>query len=93
MEEDILRAVGRIAGRQYRECYRDLCAMVEAAIPCMPGTFALEDLYPAVQAAAGRPREVLAKSVSRAAEDRNAIISALKDDFKRITLDLQGRQG
>ena len=37
MEEDILRAVGRIAGRQYRECYRDLCAMVEAAIPCMPG--------------------------------------------------------
>ena len=69
MEEDILRAVGRIAGRQYRECYRDLCAMVEAAIPCMPGTFALEGLYPAVQAAAGRLSEVLAKSVSRAAED------------------------
>ena len=37
--------------------------------------------------------ELREADISRAAEDRNAIISALKDDFKRITLDLQGRQG
>ena len=47
MEEDILRAVGRLGGRQSRACCRDLCRMVEAAVPYMPETFSLEQLYPA----------------------------------------------
>ena len=69
MEQDILQAVGRISGRQSRECYHDLCCLIREAIPCMPGTFSLEELYPLVQAETGRGRKVLAKSLSRVSED------------------------
>lgn len=69
MEEDILRAVGRLGGRQSRACCRDLCRMVEAAVPYMPETFSLEQLYPAAGASEDRSREALARSLSRAAED------------------------
>ena len=69
LEEDVRRAVERIGGRECRDCYQDLCRMVEAAIPHMPGTFSMEELYPAVQLAADKQRSALTKSLSRAAED------------------------
>ena len=69
MEEDILRAVERISGRLSRDCYLDLCRMVEAAIPCMPGNFSLEALYPAAQQGSGKGRSALTRSLSRAADD------------------------
>lgn len=69
MEADVLRAIAKISGRQSRDCYFDLCCLVEAALPYMPGKFSLERLYPAAQKTAGKNRDALTKSLSRVAED------------------------
>ena len=42
MDEDILRTVEKISGKLSRDCYYDLCCLVKAAIPRMPGTFSIE---------------------------------------------------
>ena len=49
MDEDILRTVEKISGKLSRDCYYDLCCLVKAAIPRMPGTFSMETLYPEAQ--------------------------------------------
>lgn len=43
MDEDILRTVEKISGKLSRDCYYDLCCLVKAAIPRMPGTFSYGD--------------------------------------------------
>ena len=69
MDEDILRTVEKISGKLSRDCYYDLCCLVKAAIPRMPGTFSMETLYPEAQRYSEKEKDTLAKALSRAAED------------------------
>ena len=69
MDEEILLAVEQIGGRLSRDCYCDLCCLVETAIPHLPGTFSMEALYAEARAESGKEKDTLAKSLSRAAED------------------------
>ena len=69
MDEDILRTVEKISGKLSRDCYYDLCCLVKAAIPRMPGTFSMETLYPEAQRYSDKETDTLAKALSRAAED------------------------
>lgn len=69
MDEDILRAVEKISGKLSRDCYYDLCCLVKAAVPRMPGTFSMETLYPEAQRYSEKEKDTLAKALSRAAED------------------------
>ena len=69
MDEEILWAVDEISGKQSRDCYHDLCCLVKAAIPHLPGPFSMETLYTEVRAENGKEKDTLAKSLSRAAED------------------------
>ena len=69
MDEDILRTVEKISGKLSRDCYYDLCCLVKAAIPRMPGTFSMETLYPEAQRYSEKEKDTLAKALSRAEED------------------------
>lgn len=69
MDEDILRTVEKISGKLSLDCYYDLCCLVKAAIPRMPGTFSMETLYPEAQRYSEKEKDTLAKALSRAAED------------------------
>lgn len=66
MDEDILRTVEKISGKLSRDCYYDLCCLVKAAIPRMPGTFSMETLYPEAQRYSEKEKDTLAKALSRA---------------------------
>ena len=69
MDEDILRTVEKISGKLSGDCYYDLCCLVKAAIPRMPGTFSMETLYPEAQRYSEKEKDTLAKALSRAEED------------------------
>lgn len=62
MDEDILRTVEKISGKLSRDCYYDLCCLVKAAIPRMPGTFSMETLYPEAQRYSEKEKDTLAKA-------------------------------
>ena len=57
MDEEILLAVEQIGGRLSRDCYCDLCCLVETAIPHLPGTFSMEALYAEARAESGKEKE------------------------------------
>lgn len=59
MDEDILRTVEKISGKLSRDCYYDLCCLVKAAIPRMPGTFSMETLYPEAQRYSEKEKDTL----------------------------------
>ena len=86
MDEDILRTVEKISGKLSRDCYYDLCCLVKAAIPRMPGTFSMETLYPEAQRYSEKEKDTLAKALSRAAEDIWAYgdREALRQLFRRM---------
>ncbi len=86
MDEEILLAVEQIGGRLSRDCYCDLCCLVETAIPHLPGTFSMEALYAEAWAESGKEKDTLAKSLSRAAEDIWAYgdREALRQLFRRM---------
>ena len=69
MEEDITRAVKRISGRWGKECYFDLCCVVETAMAYMPGTFDMNVLCKKAERLCEKGEKSIAQAVTRATKD------------------------